>query len=1021
MKIATKISLPIAILGLVLTIVADAFTYSIAKKALYDELVDRIVITSESRSAHIETYLQMLKSNVAQLSKSAVFENFLKTDESDPRRAKDFNMVMTRLARTKESNPALYEIMLCDASGVVLASSNKDSIGEDKASDPYFTGAHDKVYIKDVYFSDTLKKPLFGVSAPVTDSESGKFLGVVVIRVELKDLYAIVTARTGMGRTGEVYIVNKDGYMITPSRFHDDTFLKQKVDTENYRLSREHASHELVTPDLIASKDYRGEDVLGAHYFIPELRWSVLTEIDKTEAYAPLRLVGLAAIIVVLVVPPIAMLAGGIIAKFVTDPIHKLHEGTEIIGAGNLDYRVGTSTRDEIGQLSRAFDAMTENIKRQSVSIQDLNKEIEKRKEAEAARRLSEQKLRALFDQTFQFIGMLSLDGTLIEVNKTALEFSGIAASDVIDKPFWHGPWWRHSSELQQKVRDAIGRAGRGEFIRFEATHPAKDGTEHYVDFSLKPVKDSEGKVIFLVPEGRDITESKKMQADITRANDELAEVNEKLKIQLDERKKSAERVAAAAKDWSVTFDSMGEGVSIHSPEFGILNVNKTLCDMLGKTREELVGQKCYEIFHGKNSPIEGCPMERSLRSGKKEFMEVFEPSLDRWLAVSVSPILDDSGEIKRLVHVVRDVTERKKAEAKIAEATETKSQFVSMVSHELRTPLTAMKESIGIVLDGSAGPINEEQKDFLDTAKRNVDRLSRLINDVLDYQRLEAGRTTFYMQKVDVSALINEVVGVMQPIAKSKNIGLEASVAADLPGVIFDKDKITQVLINLVNNAVKFTDQGSVAITVSREGTSLSISVKDSGVGIKQEDIPKLFHGFTQLEAGRLRKVGSTGLGLSISKKIIDAHKGKIWVESEYGKGSDFRVSLPIKERYKALVVDDEKNLLEMCRRFLESEGYEVATSEKGLEAIEMIGKDKPDILITDMRLDDINGYEMIGRLRSDNATAMIPILVMSGYAEELARLSEKREEMGLLSLAKPFHLKDLLVKIHQLLNQQV
>jgi PAS domain S-box-containing protein len=142
----------------------------------------------------------------------------------------------------------------------------------------------------------------------------------------------------------------------------------------------------------------------------------------------------------------------------------------------------------------------------------DLKDEIKKSKKAEEALRESERKIRALYDQTFQFIGLMKPDGTLIEANRTALEFSGTELSDVLNKPFWQTPWWTHSPELQEKLRQAIKKVAQGEFVRFEATHMAKDGTLHNVDFSLKPLKEENEKVIFMIPEGRDITERKKAE-----------------------------------------------------------------------------------------------------------------------------------------------------------------------------------------------------------------------------------------------------------------------------------------------------------------------------------------------------------------------------------------------------------------------------------------------------------------------------------------------------------------------------
>jgi PAS domain S-box-containing protein len=385
--------------------------------------------------------------------------------------------------------------------------------------------------------------------------------------------------------------------------------------------------------------------------------------------------------------------------------------------------------------------------------VAEVNVDITVRKKVEDALRVSERKIRAIFDQTFQFIGMLALDGTLIEVNRTAMQFRGINESDCLGKPFWDTPWWTHSPEMQKRLREAVRKAVNGEVVCFEATHPAADGSIHYVDFSLKPVRDETGKVIFLIPEGRDITERKRMEEEVRYADE--------LKI-----------------------------------------------------------------------------------------------------------------------------------------ATEIKSKFTSMVSHELRSPLAAIKEGINLVLEGLVGSITEEQRDLLDTAKKNTDRLGRLINDVLDFQKIDSGKMEFDIRENDINEVAREVGKEMSLLAGKKGLNLVVDVDDDLPKIRFDKDKIIQVITNLLNNAINFTEKGSISISTKRENNAVHVTVKDTGQGIESEDIERLFQAFGQLDARRNKKKGGTGLGLAISKEIILAHRGKIWAESETGKGTVLHFTLPLKER---------------------------------------------------------------------------------------------------------------------------
>ena len=227
-----------------------------------------------------------------------------------------------------------------------------------------------------------------------------------------------------------------------------------------------------------------------------------------------------------------------------------------------------------------------------------------------------------------------------------------------------------------------------------------------------------------------------------------------------------------------------------------------------------------------------------------------------------------------------------------IEEAMAVKSQFLSTVSHELRTPLTAIKESIRLVYSETTGEINEEQKELLGIAKRNVDRLARLINDVLDFQKLEAGRMGLDLCQNDINEVVKEIAETVACVANEKKLDIFTNLEDDLPEIGFDRDRITQVLTNLVNNAIKFTEHGSITISTAMKNNLLHVSVQDSGSGIEEDDIPKLFHEFEQLSN---RKTGGTGLGLAITRKIIQKHNGRIWAESEFGKGTSFCFVLPV------------------------------------------------------------------------------------------------------------------------------
>ena len=262
---------------------------------------------------------------------------------------------------------------------------------------------------------------------------------------------------------------------------------------------------------------------------------------------------------------------------------------------------------------------------------------------------------------------------------------------------------------------------------------------------------------------------------------------------------------------------------------------------------------------------------------------------------ISLSVLTNAEGKTSGSIGIIRDITEHKKAEEKIKKMIDTKSGFISIVSHELRTSLAAIKEGVSIVFDGMAGRLNKEQKKFLNIAKRNVDRLSVLINDVLDFQKLETNRMNLDIQDNDIKEVVSEAHETMALYAKKNKVELSLELAEELSEAKFDRAKINQVLTNLVGNAIKFTpEKGKVSINVHLQNEELVISISDTGIGIPKEALPKIFECFYRVNQ-RDKEIQGTGLGLAIVHKIVMMHSGRIEVASEVGQGTTFTVFLPL------------------------------------------------------------------------------------------------------------------------------
>jgi|GEM_PF-2899128 len=235
------------------------------------------------------------------------------------------------------------------------------------------------------------------------------------------------------------------------------------------------------------------------------------------------------------------------------------------------------------------------------------------------------------------------------------------------------------------------------------------------------------------------------------------------------------------------------------------------------------------------------------------------------------------------------------RAYEEIKRLSQVKSEFTAMVSHELRTPLTAILESVNMVADGFTGALSEEQKNYLEMTRRNVKRLSRLINEVLDFSKMEAGGKKAVLTENNLNELIVQAVKPYQPLAGRKGLELSWQLDPDLPAFKFDGDGITQVLENMLSNAVKFTDCGKILVSSKRAQGKAEVCVEDSGCGIDSGDIPKLFTPFEQFGRKAGKCFEGSGLGLVISKMIVEQHKGRMWVDPEPGKGTKVCFTLPL------------------------------------------------------------------------------------------------------------------------------
>ncbi len=336
--------------------------------------------------------------------------------------------------------------------------------------------------------------------------------------------------------------------------------------------------------------------------------------------------------------------------------------------------------------------------------------------------------------------------------------------------------------------------------------------------------------------------------------------------------------------------NSIAEGLVFLDKRGRIVHLNPAAEELLGMRGED-VGR---EIESAVEDPtlkqlFESCQLSTHQRKTIAHEVPVKTRGRERILKVLASPVISEEGILLGTVYVFDDITREK-------EIDKMKSDFVSLVSHELRTPLTTIQLGISLILDGKAGPINDRQRSSLEKVDRQAKRLTRLINDLLDLSRIESGRVRMKREPISLLDIAVSRMEEIRPQAEAKGVSMDLQVKGDIPMTVGDEERIGQVITNLLSNAVKFTPPGgTVTVRLTPHERMILTEVIDTGPGIPPEQRDKVFDKFYQLSDVHTRQQGGSGLGLSIAKSIVEAHNGRIWVESEEGKGSNFKFLLPL------------------------------------------------------------------------------------------------------------------------------
>lgn len=450
--------------------------------------------------------------------------------------------------------------------------------------------------------------------------------------------------------------------------------------------------------------------------------------------------------------------------------------------------------------------------------------------------------------------------------------------------------------------------------------------------------------------------------------------------------------------------NSMTEMLIVTDHGGAVQSVNRAAQRIFGPDGQAIEGTQISDLFVAKGNELGVSPLApESVAASPQAIEATCLPPNKREIPVLVSAsALGAAGEgDDGLVYVVLDITERKKAE-------KLKSEFISVVSHELRTPLTSISGSLGLLKGGVAGDLPDQAKSMIDIAHNNCDRLVRLINDILDIEKIEAGKIRFEFRPLDIAQLVRDAVAANAGFAEG--LGVEIALPADLPDARIegDYDRLIQVLTNLISNAAKFAPPES-AVTVSAvvEDGNVRISMIDRGPGISEEFQDRIFGKFAQADASDSRQKGGTGLGLNISKAIVERHDGEIGFVTEIGAGTEFYFDLPVLRELaedapamgessepetwpngiRILHVEDDPDLQRVVAALFDGVGAMTCACLRR-EAEQLLRRRKFDLIILDMLLPDGTGEDLLATLRgTDNRTTPVIVFAANEVPDQVAR----------------------------------
>jgi len=520
----------------------------------------------------------------------------------------------------------------------------------------------------------------------------------------------------------------------------------------------------------------------------------------------------------------------------------------------------------------------------------------------------------------------------------------------------------------------------------------------------------------------------------------EYIQTSDSLATEIDERKKVEKALRDADEDWRNSFNSLEEAMLIIAKDYSIENINNSGLMLLGKSKEAVMGRKCYQMVHGADKTCEYCPFRQTLENKKVASVERYDELLGKHFSIKSAPIFNKYGEVIKFVYLMSDITERVKAgerEKELHRELNLTSRLASIgevaagITHEINNPLTGVIAFAQMLMQMD---VPENMKEAVEVINDGAERVAGIVEKLLTFAR----RNRQEKEYADINSIVTNTVEMRSYEMRTNNIEFTTQIAPDLPWTMANVGQLQQVFLNIIINAEQamagMPEEGELRIKTEEIDSSIRVSIADNGPGIAKDNLDKLFDPFfTTKDAD-----GGTGLGLSISYGIINEHGGKIYAKSTPGKGATFIVNLPIVAETKLpemaepsrrepkkvsgakiMVVDDEPHICRALDRLLAQEGHKVETLSSAQMALQRLNTAKYDLILLDIKMPGMNGIEFYNHMKEIDPSLQQKVVCITGDVIS-ARNKAFLDKTGIPFIAKPFGVDELMHQVKLVLGGQ-